>query len=361
MTASSLSLSSLVAYDAAAAGHDGILLDPTGDLIIKPCTAAEVSFYEASVSAHPEFAELMPTFMGTLSLGVAETPVSKATLPADQTSALPLPNAVLINPIPDDRNPSLEFIKGKKIDSETSIVLENIASPFTKPCILDVKLGARLWDDAVKPEKRAKLDLLAAETTSKSLGFRIAGMRVWRAHEKDFKVYDKLYGRQLTEENVLEGFKAFLGRERGPTNMPVSASLDDAELAALARGLADRVTEIRNVYEKEEIRAYSASLLFVYEGDPVAFRKTLDAATLYRNTPDGVSPDEQSDLNSGEDEEESDEDGAPPRVFDIRLIDFAHATWRPGQGPDENVLHGMRNLEKTLRELVSLLEGADGS
>ncbi|KAK3318168.1 inositol polyphosphate kinase-domain-containing protein [Apodospora peruviana] len=40
-----------------------------------------------------------------------------------------------------------------------------------------------------------------------------------------------------------------------------------------------------------------------------------------------------------------------PRVYSVKLIDFAHAQWVPGQGPDENVLFGVRSLIKIFEEL----------
>src|SRR5690242_1810286 len=42
--------------------------DDSGELFIKPCTPAEVQFYQSANRRHPEFADLMPLFMGTLSL-----------------------------------------------------------------------------------------------------------------------------------------------------------------------------------------------------------------------------------------------------------------------------------------------------
>jgi 1D-myo-inositol-tetrakisphosphate 5-kinase/inositol-polyphosphate multikinase len=47
-----------------------------------------------------------------------------------------------------------------------------------------------------------------------------------------------------------------------------------------------------------------------------------------------------------DDEDEED----TPKVHDLRLIDFAHANWTPGQGPDENMLKGIRSL-------ITILEG----
>jgi len=40
-----------------------------------------------------------------------------------------------------------------------------------------------------------------------------------------------------------------------------------------------------------------------------------------------------------------------PKIQVLKLIDFAHAEWTPGTGPDENVLHGIRNVIKLLDEI----------
>ena len=44
------------------------MCDPDGEYFIKPCVQAEIDFYEAAHTAHPEFAKLMPGYYGTLQL-----------------------------------------------------------------------------------------------------------------------------------------------------------------------------------------------------------------------------------------------------------------------------------------------------
>lgn len=80
---------------------------------------------------------------------------------------------------------------------------------------------------------------------------------------------------------------------------------------------------------------YSASILLVYEGD----------VDEYANT--------KQKLRSAhpEDEDEDDEETLP-KLAEVKMIDFAHATWTPGQGPDENSLQGMRSTAKILKELL---------
>ena len=53
---------------------------------------------------------------------------------------------------------TVERLHGKKLATDLHIVLENITNGFKKPNVLDLKLGAQLWDDAAKPAKRARLD-----------------------------------------------------------------------------------------------------------------------------------------------------------------------------------------------------------
>jgi 1D-myo-inositol-tetrakisphosphate 5-kinase/inositol-polyphosphate multikinase len=47
------------------------------------------------------------------------------------------------------------------------------------------------------------------------------------------------------------------------------------------------------------------------------------------------------------------EEPALPKLFSVKLIDFAHATWTPGQGPDENSLKGVRSLIRIFEELAA--------
>lgn len=288
-------------------------------------------------------------------------------------------------------------------------MLENVAAGFKRPNVLDVKLGARLWADDTRPEKRAKLDAVSQETTSSSLGFRICGMKVFTGEdgesdegaltdpydakhegkegekgemiEKDgFKRYDKWYGRSFNEGNVKEGFEAFFtGAKLG--------GVDRSKL--VARRVIEELKRVQKTLEMEESRMYSASVLIVYEGDPEALEHALEEEKKALDKPptqdDEEDEDEEVSLeelqqdgslqlvdvnNLGQagipqqainipidpstvanlGDEDDDEDA--PKVHDLRLIDFAHAQWTPGQGHDENSLRGVRNLIKVLNGIV---------
>ena len=58
------------------------------------------------------------------------------------------------------------------------MVLENLAHLYTHPSILDVKLGRVLATDDAAPEKKARMDIQAKETTTWETGMRFTGCQV---------------------------------------------------------------------------------------------------------------------------------------------------------------------------------------
>ena len=363
--------------------------DPSGSLVIKPCTPIEVSFYESALAKHPQFAAFMPTFMGTLTLSGEshqQEPEGKAPgKPMNLDAAKVAPKLKAGMAIAGVHSPAKASelpldnagpLHGARLQTDLAIVLENAACGFTRPNVLDVKLGSQLWDSSAPLSKRARLDKVASETTSSSLGFRIAGMKVWQdgavpdpetTGEDRYKVYDKMYGRQFTADDVIEGFKDFFAVEG------TSSDGDDLR-QVMARRLGDEVSKIRGVLEVEESRMYGASVLFVYEGDGAVLTKKLEkerqraeeqeqARSRPQNTrkteDDKTTADdeEEEDDNDDEDEDDDDEDEPRPKIHHVKLIDFAHATWTPGEGPDENVLKGVRNVERLLAEFCQPSDG----
>ncbi|KAL8821970.1 MAG: hypothetical protein Q9191_007204 [Dirinaria sp. TL-2023a] len=407
MAQKSFRKSQLIEFKNTAAGHDGVLSDPSGSLIIKPCKPAEIRFYE-SCAAHEEFAEYIPTFMGTLSLSSDTDPAQAAAALMQSKEAQVqvqgpsgVSEAIVVDNVWTPSN-------GGKISTNCALVMENVADGYKKPNILDVKLGARLWADDAPPAKRAKLDKVAGETTSKPLGFRIAGMRIWKGLDSagqdgvnadGYHFYDKDYGRALKADNVVEGFEDYFRMARGakPTR----------RLTKVIKRFIEDLQELQTVLEKEESRMYSASLLFVYEGDSSALQEAfrresqmLDSMEAETDLPlegdsgpksdevainqvtskssggTGVPPSVNGDGHVAHDVkpesiaadkaaehqpitaavpangDDAEGEVALPRTQALKLIDFAHAEWTPGQGRDENLLHGIRNVIDTLGGLL---------
>lgn len=307
----------------------------------------------------------MPTFLGKISLG-ADNVKAQANgaiiLPSGTAAEAPAGSGVgSTTIIANDWAPS----NGGKIQTDLAIVLGNVAHGYKKPNILDVKLGARLWADDAPTAKRAKLDKIAAETTSKPLGFRIAGMNTYHGLPNNgpngvmsdgYKHYDKMYGRSFTAENVDEGFGDYFLLDK------------EAKASGLMRKVIKRfigdLEAMQEVLEREENRMYSASLLFVYEGEQQSLRDAFTLETdvindLQHKTPHAVASTIGSGTKVTDDNHDDDDDDEGslenikfPAIQSLKLIDFAHAEWTPGQGPDENLLHGIRNVIKILNELA---------
>ena len=361
-------------------------------LLVKPCKQAEIDFYQTATT-HPEFRDYIPHFYGELSLNQEAT---DAAIAAGGTPACPAlisvpaiagpsptvgpqthkskPSLSIANPastLADDR-PKVAIpiaqqqpwvpSDGASIVADSGIVLENVAHGFRRPNILDVKLGARLWADDAPVPKRAKLDKVAAETTSGSLGLRVAGMKTWVGAEaagagasyagtNGYRKYDKWYGRHFDQGSVARAFDEYFVVE--------SAGVTRALARRIVRRFVADLRDLRAVLEAEESRMYSASLLFVYEGDGEAlaenFRREKEMLKGVEETKEmeseGASAERASSSDQGVDGEfDASAESALPKIQTLKVIDFAHAAWTPGQGPDENMLHGIRNV-------IAILEG----
>ncbi|KAK5165191.1 uncharacterized protein LTR77_009289 [Saxophila tyrrhenica] len=323
-----LDQSQLKAFENAAAGHDGVLSDPSGELIIKPCVDAEINFYQETLNLHPDFSEMMPTFMGTLSLG------SPAQVAAPTAAHEP---AELSQESKDQ-----QLLHGAKIATKTAIVLENLEHGFKRPNVLDLKLGARLYAPGTSDDKAARLDKVASETTTGSLGFRIAGMKVYNPEKSDFDIYDKFYGRQFTSSNVISGFETFFSG--------LSSGLKAEEAQELLETILAEITKARHMLEKYESRMFSASILVVYEGD------SSELGVLMGSEPKTPRVDERAPTRlevKKSLEEEEEEEALPPVAFKVKMIDFAHAGWTPGEGRDENVIAGLKGVEGCMDQLIA--------
>ena len=380
---------------------DGTLSDADGELFIKPCVQQEIDFYETANRDHPDFAALMPVYIGTISLNDATDVDSlNEQLPgvADHLSQGLKEEAVLrakeaaaeaaAETAADQADPSADIAwkpnKNRKIPTNRSVVLQNSTHGFKKPNVLDAKLGSRLWADDAPEAKRKRFDDITKSTTNGTHGFRIAGMRIYKGSDRPddldadgFMTYNKDYGRfTVNQDNLVQEIRKFIFNPR--------AGIDEDLGRAVAQAFLEELKHVDHVLSNAETRMYSASLLFAFEGDGEALRAAIeennaivdDAKQETEVVISGIDlPKEKAveidvqaiegaiegdvkvielmgDVAADGEEDDGEELSNLPRIFSLKLIDFAHAEWVPGQGPDENSLLGVRSLIKIFEELA---------
>ncbi|KAL7900538.1 inositol polyphosphate kinase domain-containing protein [Trichoderma sp. SZMC 28014] len=364
-------------YNYAVAGHAGTLCDADGELFIKPCTQTEIDFYQAvETNGYRDFAEIMPLYMGELQLTPADVPLQDALMGViagdGNFKSTKEQIAATIAEVADQT--TWVPTQGKKIKTDKSVVLENASYGYKRANILDVKLGRRLWADDAPAEKKKRFDAIASQTTHEKLGFRISGMRVYQGSEDEstldeegYKIYDKDFGRvTVNNENVVDAFRKFVFNKAAGVNQALGRAVCSAFVRDLQR--------IEQVLTSHETRMYSASLLFIFEGDGTSLDAAIEknneimdrqCAESYECPPvsrttmglnnrmdSGIALEDDDDYDY-EDNDEDDDELRLPQIYTLKLIDFAHANFTPGQGPDENILLGVRSLLRIFKEMAS--------
>lgn len=186
------------------------------------------------------------------------------------------------------------------------ICLEDLTAEYSKPCVLDIKMGNQQQGHDAPVAKAASMQRKCARSTSSTLGFRLCGLKAWQLPDGDEEGYyisrDKQHGRRLRRHNMDAALAEFFCN---------GAYLRRDVLETVQR----RVEALLDVMQEHEgHRFYSASLLVLYEGDP-----------------------------------------SRPCKADVRLIDFAHtckAKTHQCRGPDWGFIFGLVQLRSTLARLL---------
>ena len=201
-------------------------------------------------------------------------------------------------------------VKGDQLDASAAggdedaeyIILEDLTRKYSKPCIIDVKMGTRSFEPDATDEK--KLNEAGKYPQQADFGLRIVAIRVYNpsnanADDSGYVYYSKHYGRSLSSRCKLkEAFRAFVGVHG--TGEPISNVLKQLE-------------EIKAWFLKNDSFCfYSSSVIIVYEGDDKC------------------------------------KESSPPIV---KMIDFARV--RRQRGGDEGYLLGLNTLVTLLHEIAS--------
>ncbi|KAN0059679.1 hypothetical protein ACQY0O_008251 [Thecaphora frezii] len=254
------------------------------------------------------------------------------------------------------------------------IVLENLTYNYNRPNICDIKLGTQLYDDDASKEKRQRMQLASQVTTSGMCGLRLTGWQVWDGQTATYHNVPKTFGKTIQAPDLILGARMLLAlpkagdaqraesilagssRVRVKPPPPVHSDAIDAALVkeesgfylpelphAAMRTLVEKsilpaLAQLVDIFGALEVRIRGGSLLLIYEGLAEGLEQGLGAHPRTIST--GRLPNRDGVL----------------RLVDVRMIDFAHATLVPGQGPDEGVLLG---LKTTMQLFQSVLDDLD--
>lgn len=205
------------------------------------------------------------------------------------------------------------------------ILLENLVAHYRRPCILDLKMGTRQHGDTDDADKIKIKQGRCQLTTSATLGFRVCGMQVYNRETCKYLNRDKYFGRQLTASGMGDVLRQFV-------HNGAEYRLD--VVAQLVGKLSRFHTVVR---QQDTFRFYSTSLLLMYDGED----DTVPVAAA----------------GAAEERLEKPVAAEQPKV-DVRIIDFAHVTFRGfgtdevvHDGPDGGYLFGLQNLIRLLGEI----------
>ncbi|KAF8888242.1 SAICAR synthase-like protein [Infundibulicybe gibba] len=310
-------------------GHaDRVFTTEDNSLIIKTSVWNELNFYQM-VNQNPALGALrpfMPKFLGTLKL--------EGQINGESNN---LGEGVSVTPIPGQQ----EFL-----------VLENLSHSFSKPNILDVKLGTVLYDDYSLPERVARKKKAAKNCTTGETGVRLTGFQVYDNMTSKPVLTPKNYGRRLKASELPDGMARFFpcSQPSDPPGPSAATSLNTGLplhlLLPILQAMREDVAEIRETVAGIEMRMVGASLLITYEAD---FTRAEEGIKQF-----GLDEDEEESDDEEDDDDDDDKRPGPPYV--VKLIDFAHTYFTPGRGADQSALTGIDTVIRLLDGRIKQLE-----
>jgi len=236
------------------AGHAGSMLKQGKDRLMKPVSKNEAIFYETFYKKFPKLQQYCPRFYGT-----------------------------------------------EQKEDKMYAVLEDLTAQFKKPCIMDIKIGTSSVGEDASEEKKASMKAKDDATTTTTLGIRLSGFRVYQPKKGEYVLKDKSFGKKVKDNTMTDSLAVFFNNGEKVRKHVVEAFLA-------------KVKEVQQWMESQkDLRFYSSSLLFLYEGDET--------------------------------------DTANPKV-DLRMIDFAHVHPIKDGGRDEGYVTGVKNLVRVLGEVA---------
>lgn len=202
-------------------------------------------------------------------------------------------------------------------DGALMMVLENLLSDYSKPSVMDVKMGSRTWYPDASEEYIQRCLRKDMGTTTVSSGFRISGFEVYDHKELSFWKPDRKLLRGLDVDGAKLALRKFVSSN---TLSDMGSKPDSAFVSSVyggANGILTQLLELKTWFENQTLYHFnSCSILMVYENESI--------------------------LKGGDDVD------ARPQV---KLVDFAHVL--DGNGViDHNFLGGLCSFINVIRDIL---------
>eukprot|EP01095_Lingulamoeba_sp_RSL-Kostka_P002793 TRINITY_DN13710_c0_g1_i1.p1 TRINITY_DN13710_c0_g1~~TRINITY_DN13710_c0_g1_i1.p1 ORF type:complete len:415 (-),score=124.78 TRINITY_DN13710_c0_g1_i1:21-1211(-) len=271
-------------FESQVAGHDMLLTSKDNKLIFKPAIPRELWYYTVLDNHYPEYTKFTAKYLGMLNINNLSEK-EKLLTPKEDNKTNSQSNR-------DSGLWAREILRRKEEETITNhnhthfIVLEDLTQDFSKPCIMDIKIGTRAHGDDSTVKKVRSQTLKCNTTTSKDLGLRICGYQVYECNNDEYRYFHKYQGRELTKMNFHEEMGRFFNNGNG------------INVNAITK-IIPYLTSIKNlINEKPTFKFYSSSLLIIYEGDDglsdqisTPILKMIDFAHTHQLTDDFVNDD----------------------------------------------------------------------
>lgn len=149
----------------------------------------------------------------------------------------------------------------EQIASIKYLILHDVTESFSKPCIMDIKMGTQTYEPDAPEEKKLREVTKFPEQTS--IGFRIVGLKFYDPGHPDadssgVRTLSKSFGRSLTTSvAILDTLRCFLSSIQHPELLHDTLSQLVLRLQSLSRWFDDN----------DRFSFYASSILIVHEGE----------------------------------------------------------------------------------------------
>jgi hypothetical protein len=159
------------------------------------------------------------------------------------------------------------------VSVHSHLLLQDLTRHFSKPCVIDIKIGPHSYEPDAPEEKRARERSKYPQQTE--FGFRIVGMRIYDPSHEDacdngFQFFSKEFGRSLSARDALKS--AFRTYFSAGVNKLQAKDTGGTPSTIRTRSLSNILTQIRSIQSWFDDNIYfcfyASSLLIIYEGDP---------------------------------------------------------------------------------------------